>query len=131
MMPAMPEQAGSSLRVFLVEDEAMIAMYIEDLLTDLGYQVVATAGRLQEALRKARADSFDIALLDINLGGDVVHPVADVIDGRGIPFVYVTGYGSAGTGMLAHAPTLQKPFTRDALQATMERALKAPGSRHS
>lgn len=123
------QPADSGVRVFLVEDEAMIAMYVEDLLTELGYNVVATAGRLQEALRIAGHDSFDVAVLDVNLGGDDVHPVADVIDGRGIPLLYVTSYGPAGTGMLAHVPTLQKPFAREALQAAMQRALAATGLR--
>lgn len=103
----------------------MIAMYIEDLLTELGHQVVATAGRLEDALRIAGSDSYDIAVLDVNLGGDFTYPVAEIIGGRGIPFVYVTGYGSAGTGVYARAPTLQKPFSREGLQAVIQRALDA------
>jgi CheY-like chemotaxis protein len=125
MTQATPQHGGPGLRVFLVEDEALIAMYVEDLLTELGYRVVATAGRLEDALRIASQGSFDIAVLDMNLGGELTHPVARVIHGLGIPFVYVTGYGTTGADVPAAAPTLQKPFVREALQAVMRRALGA------
>src|SRR5271165_2043073 len=91
----MTEQAETRSRVLLVEDEAMIAMLIEDMLADLGCDVVATAGQLGEAVSLARSGSFDLAFLDLNLRGVPSYPVAQALRERGIPFAFVTGYGTA------------------------------------
>ena len=89
----------------------MIAMLIEDMVLELGYEVAGTVARLEEALQAA-AGSFDLAILDVNLGGVASYPVADVLRRRGIPFAFVTGYGTAGIdATYAGAPVLQKPFT--------------------
>ena len=117
----MTEQTETRSRVLLVEDEAMIAMLIEDMLADLGCDVVATAGQLDEAVSLARSGSFDLAFLDLNLRGVPSYPVAQALRERGIPFAFVTGYGTAGADP-AHAdvPVLQKPFREGHLGAVVQ-----------
>jgi hypothetical protein len=78
-------------RALVVEDEIMVAMYVEDLLTDLGYEVAAIATGFEQALPLARDGSFDFAVLDINLAGRLSFPIADVLRERGIPFVFASG----------------------------------------
>lgn len=80
-------------RVLVVEDELLIAMLIEDILADCDCRVVGPCSSLPDALTVARTESFDIALLDVNLRGQKVYPVADVLDERGIPFLFLSGYG--------------------------------------
>jgi DNA-binding response OmpR family regulator len=82
-----------SKRVLLVDDEALIAMDAEDVLIDAGYCVVGPAHRLEFALKLAREAPLDAAVLDVNLAGLAVWPVADSLFARGIPFVLLTGFG--------------------------------------
>ena len=99
------------LRVLVVEDEMMVSMLIEDMLTDLGCMVVGPAARLDEAIDLARAADIDCAVLDVNLGGQPIFPLADLLRERGLPFAFATGYGDAGLRDVDHgAPVLQKPF---------------------
>jgi CheY-like chemotaxis protein len=99
------------LRVLVVEDEMMVSMLIEDMLTDLGCTVVGPAARLDEAFDLARAADIDCAVLDVNLGGQPIFPLADLLRERGLPFAFATGYGDAGLREVDHgAPVLQKPF---------------------
>jgi len=99
------------LRVLVVEDEMMVSMLIEDMLTDLGCMVVGPASRLDEAIDLARAADIDCAVLDVNLGGQPIFPLADLLRERGLPFAFATGYGDAGLRDVDHgAPVLQKPF---------------------
>src|SRR5258708_39391429 len=81
--------------VFLVEDEVMIRMMVADMLEELGYRVVAEAGEINEAIRLAQSAEFDLAILDVNVNGKVISPVADLITARNRPFIFATGYGSA------------------------------------
>jgi CheY-like chemotaxis protein len=113
---------GARSRVLLVEDEAMIAMLMEDMLSELECDVVATVGELQEALAIAGTGAFDLAFLDVNLRGSPVYPVAAALCARGIPFAFVTGYGTSGVDP-AHpdAPVLQKPFQGRDLEAVLAR----------
>jgi DNA-binding response OmpR family regulator len=106
-------------RALVVEDEIMVAMYVEDLLTDLGYEVAAIATGFDQALPLARDESFDFAVLDINLAGRLSFPIADVLRERGIPFLFASGYGSKGVSDdYRNAVRLQKPFaSRDLAQA--------------
>lgn len=114
-------------RVLLVEDEGMIAMLIEDMLVDLGFEVAETAARLDNALRAAETGSFDLALLDLNLDGTESYPVADILRARDIPIIFASGYGSTGLGAAyAGTPILQKPFHLADLEAATSRAL-SPG----
>ena len=82
--------------VFLVEDEVMIRMMVADMLNELGYTVAAEAGEIGEAIRLAQSTYFDLAILDVNVNGKVISPVADLLKARGRPFIFATGYGSSG-----------------------------------
>lgn len=113
-------------RIFIVEDEYLIRMLLEDMLSELGFSVAAMAGNLSEACDLAKATELDIAILDVNLDGEDVFPVAEILSGRGKPFVFVTGYG--GQGLPDHyrgRPTLQKPFQIEDLRATLVSSLAA------
>ncbi|HWA62741.1 MAG TPA: response regulator [Caulobacteraceae bacterium] len=98
-------------RVLVVEDEAMVAMLIEDLLADLGCEVAALACTATEAVDCARGERYDAALLDVNLGqGETSFAAAEVIIGRGLPFAFLTGYGLLGVRPdLRDRPVLSKP----------------------
>jgi DNA-binding response OmpR family regulator len=112
--------AGAGFRrALLVEDEIMVAMYVEDLLTELGFEVAGMATNLNQALPLAREGAFDFAVLDINLAGQLSLPVADVLRERGIPFLFASGYGSKGVREeYRNAIRIQKPFvSRDLAQA--------------
>lgn len=126
----MDSEIGSTLsqrrRVLVVEDELLIGMLLEDMLNDLGYEVVATVGRLEEALQMAREAAVDVAILDVNLNGQEVYPVADVLAGRNIPFVFASGYGDNGLpAPHQNRPTLPKPFQQELLQSRLAALLAA------
>ena len=117
-MTALPSER--SWRVFVVEDEMLLALMIEDMLADLGHQVVALATRLEPAVALARTVEADVAILDINLAGARSFPIADVLQSRGIPFVFATGYGSLGLNEAhAGALTVKKPFEAKDLSAAI------------
>jgi CheY-like chemotaxis protein len=118
--------APAMRRVFVVEDEYLIRMLLEDMLTDLGYTIAATAGNLNEASELAKATEADFAILDVNLDGQEVFPVADILAARGLPFVFVTGYGGQGLpDSYRNRPTLQKPFQIDELKTTLATSFPA------
>lgn len=103
---------GRKCRVLIVEDEAMISMLIEDMVLDLGCDIVGPAARLDHALTLALQAEIDIGVLDINVDGSVVFPVADVLRFRGIPFVFSTGYDVRSLPeRFQGSPTLTKPFS--------------------
>ena len=115
--------AGCS--VFLVEDEVMIRMMVADMLEELGFSVAAEAGEINEAIKLAQSTSFDLAILDVNVNGKVISPVAELIQARNLPFIFATGYGSSGLPeQYRDRPALQKPFQLDALGKTIEAALR-------
>jgi DNA-binding response OmpR family regulator len=80
-------------RVLLVEDEALVALFTADVLTEAGYDVVGPADRLESAMELAGTETLDAAVLDVNLAGVSVWPAAEVLNGRGIPFILVSGFG--------------------------------------
>jgi CheY-like chemotaxis protein len=101
----------AGLRVLVVEDEMMVSMLIEDMLGDLGCAVVGPAARLDEAMELARTCEIDCAVLDVNLGGQPIFPLADLLRELGRPFAFATGYGDAGIREEDRGtPVLQKPF---------------------
>src|SRR3569623_3064695 len=101
----------NGLRVLVVEDEMMVSMLIEDMLSDMGCTVIGPASRLDEATELARAGDIDCAVLDVNLGGQPIFPVADLLRERGCPFAFAPGYGDAGLREADRGtPVLQKPF---------------------
>ena len=99
------------LSLFLVEDEVLIRMMIVQMVEELGHRVVAEAGSVDEALPLAETAEFDLALLDVNLAGESIVPVAITIERRGLPFPFVTGYGPAALpGPFHGSAVLRKPF---------------------
>lgn len=106
------------LRMMIVEDETMVAMMVEDLLETFGCEVVAVAGTVKQALEFVATENVTIdgAILDVNIGGEKVFPVADALAARGISFIFATGYGASGIdpGFEEH-PVIAKPFRVAAL----------------
>jgi CheY-like chemotaxis protein len=112
----------SGLRLLVVEDEALVAMMIQDYLADLGCVVVGVAASVAKGLAaiEDKASILDGAVLDVNLGGEKVYPVAERLVERGIPFIFSTGYGLAGIAPdFARIPTLSKPFAPRDLAAML------------
>ncbi len=104
-------------RVLLVEDEALVAMMIQETLTEFGFQVIGPISTASEALSSARESHVDAAVLDINLGDGLVYTVAEILSKRGVPFVFVTGYDADSVDTrFSGVPILQKPIERDMLQ---------------
>jgi CheY-like chemotaxis protein len=98
-------------RTLIVEDEAIVAMLVEDMLTDIGCKVLATAPTIPVALDLVAKLAMELAVVDVNLRGQTSYPVADALRARGIPFLFVTGYGAeALDDGYRHHRTLQKPF---------------------
>ncbi|MCF8504284.1 MAG: response regulator [Caulobacter sp.] len=110
------------LRLFLVEDEALVAMLLEDMLSDLGCVVVDIAGSLSEALGRLDGigDRADGAILDVNLGGEQVYPFADALADCKLPFLFATGYGRMGvSARYPSTPVLAKPYGAEELAAAL------------
>ena len=111
-------------RVLVVEDEAMIAMLVEDMVLDFGSEVVGPVANMKDAINLARSAELDAAILDINVGGSVIFPVADILSERGIPLIFATGYGSKGLPpRFQNSPTLPKPFSYQSLEEALRSAL--------
>jgi CheY-like chemotaxis protein len=111
-------------RVLIVEDESLVALFVEDCLRDAGYDVVATASNLQQALVLARSLEFDAAVLDINLKGDFSFPVADLLFQRNIPFVVCTGYNTTDMPLaIRTALALSKPVEPKRLTAALAKCM--------
>lgn len=108
-------------RVLIVEDEMLVAMLVEQMMQELGHEVIACAQQLEEAESIARRENFDVAILDMNLNGKKSFPVAQILTDRGIPYIFASGYGTAGlTDPFREVPVLCKPFAL----AQMEQMLK-------
>ena len=115
----------AGVRVLVVEDEGAIAMLIEEMLEDLGCEIVASVARLAAAQDRARTAQIDLAILDVNLAGERVFPVAQILRSRGIAFLFSTGYGASGVpAEFADYPVLHKPFSEGELQHKMGMALR-------
>jgi CheY-like chemotaxis protein len=112
--------------VFLLEDEALIRMMIAEMLEELGHRIVAQTSSIQEGKALAETAVFDLALLDVNVAGDNIAPVAEIIARRGLPFLFVTGYArGAIPEPFKDRPVLQKPFLilklKDAIDGMLDR----------
>ncbi|UGB39484.1 response regulator [Frateuria soli] len=107
------EKTSGPWRILLVEDEMLVAMLLEDMLSEAGHTIVGPMARIDQAVEAARTKAIDLAILDVNLGGEEVYPVAEALAAREIPFAFATGYGAQGLREPWQArPTLQKPFHR-------------------
>ena len=116
----MTDSATATPRVLVVEDEYLIRMLLEDMLADLGFGVGAAVGTIAEASEFAANGDFNVAILDVNLDGQEIFPVADILAKRGLPFVFVTGYGENSLPEPYRGrPALQKPFQAEQLKAAL------------
>ena len=105
------------VRVLVVEDEAAISLLLEDMLLDFGCEVIGPAARLAAALDVVGRETIDLAILDVNVAGEPIYPVAEALAQQGVPFVFSTGYGSAGIkDVYRDRPVLQKPFAQHDLK---------------
>jgi len=119
-----PSGAAGKRRVLVVEDEMLIGMLLEDMLTDLGHEVAAILPRLKEAMAAVDRETYDLAILDVHLHGESAFPVAEALIAKGIPFVFATGYGERGLPENYRGrPVLQKPFAKDDLERVLQKLL--------
>lgn len=122
----MGELAG--LRVLLVEDEGGVALLLEDMLEELGCEVAASVARISRALEAVRSQSFDLAVLDVNVGGETSFDLARLLLDRGTPFLFSTGYGATGLPAdLVSCPVLSKPFTMESLRRKIQECMESGG----
>jgi DNA-binding NtrC family response regulator len=113
-------------RVLVVEDEYLVALTVEDVLSEAGCIVVGPFGRVQDALAAATVEVVDAALLDVNVAGEMVFPVAYLLEEQGTPFLFVTGYGrSILPNDRSHWEACTKPFEPERLAECLARKLKA------
>jgi len=114
----------ANARIFLVEDEDIVAMLTEDFLSVLGHEVTFSAATLQAGLKIANNEHFDLGILDINLRGEQSFQIADILTSRGIPYLFVSGYSEQGIdSRFANIGSLQKPFTLRSLELKIAQIL--------
>jgi CheY-like chemotaxis protein len=131
-MKAGPIVALNGLRILVVEDELLAVMTLEDLLHDAGCVIIATVSRVGPALEVVREAEIDIALLDVNLAGERVYPVAEVLAVRRVPFLFMTGYSREMLpASYASRPVVTKPFTSAELIDGISGALGNDGQRRA
>jgi CheY-like chemotaxis protein len=117
--PARPQPLGGR-RVLVVEDEALVAMMMKEMLVELDFEVVGPFGNLGDAAAGLLVDGIAAAVLDVNVGGEPIYPFAARIAERGVPLVFVTGYTrEAIDERFAAVPVLQKPIERDAMRRVL------------
>jgi CheY-like chemotaxis protein len=104
----------SENKVLVVEDEFLVLLVLTEMLEELGYQIAATAARLEDAIVLAKSGDFDLAILDVNLGGERSYPVADILNAAAKPFLFSTGYDRLD-GRYRQYPRLQKPYRQEDL----------------
>jgi CheY-like chemotaxis protein len=110
------QKTSGPWRILLVEDEMLVAMLLEDMLGEAGHTIIGPMAKVDQAVEAARTETIDLAILDVNVGGDEVYPVAEALAARDIPFAFATGYGAQGLREeWQDRPTLQKPFHRNDL----------------
>jgi CheY-like chemotaxis protein len=107
----MTERSLRGLRLLVVEDEVLVALMIEDMLAELGCVIAGMVASVPKALDIARSAPLEGAVLDINVAGEAIYPVAQILMERGVPFLFTTGYDPSGIDRrFAHAPVVRKPF---------------------
>lgn len=119
-----PHSGLQGASILVVEDETLITMLLEDILSELGCSLAGSAATLRQAQDMAQTLSPQAAILDVNLGGDPVFPVAEQLVARNIPIVFASGYGSSGLPERWQGyPTLPKPFLPDQVESILRRVL--------
>jgi CheY-like chemotaxis protein len=120
----MRRQVNAARSILIVEDEPLIAMMLEDFLLSLGHEVRATCDSVGEAMKAVQAGNFDLAILDVNLKGESVWPVAAELRGRAIPFILASGgHVDPPPAEFASVPMIDKPYTIDRVTPALEAAL--------
>jgi CheY-like chemotaxis protein len=115
-------------RVLVVEDEVLVAALLEDRLEAMGCHVIGPAAAIEDALELLKTEEIDAAVLDVNIGGKKVFPVADALAAKDIPFLFATAYGAAGvTDRHSRRAVLDKPYHERALEHALRSALQARG----
>ena len=115
---------SASRLILVVEDEPLIAMMLEDFLETLGHRVHASCDSVTDAIGEAEKGGFDLAILDVNLGGEVAWPVAHKLREKQIPFVIATGgHVDPPPAEFANVPVIEKPYTVDRVSPALEAAL--------
>ena len=122
-------EALQGVKVLVVEDEYLVAALMEDILESAGCVVAGPIPRLAQALDAANREACDVAVLDVNLAGERVYPVADILAQRNVPFVFLTGYGVL-PGEYANRPRLCKPFKMADLLDTLSDIVKTAPASH-
>jgi len=118
--------AAASRCILIAEDEMLVALMLEDMLTDMGFRTVMAA-RVGKAARIAATTDVDCAILDINLDGEPSYPVAEELRRRGVPIVFSTGYGVASLrAEYRDCPILSKPYSEQELERILTQVLPAP-----
>jgi len=113
-------------RIMVVEDETVVAFALCEALAQMDFDVVGPFGSIDDAYDAAKSLDLDAAILDVNLNGKMIYSVADVLRERGLPFVFVTGYGAESIEPRFHdVPVLQKPVEREILNRIFGRGAKA------
>lgn len=121
----------SGLKILVVEDEAIVSFMIEQVLSDLGCSAVWLAASIEEAEDVLNRNQPDMAILDVNVGGDLVFPIAQRLERDGIPFVFTTGYGRSGLlQSWLHCKVVHKPYDVEMLLAALDAAWTARNQAH-
>jgi two-component system, chemotaxis family, sensor kinase Cph1 len=116
-------------RLLLVEDEVLVGLFMREMLDDLGFDATEPCRSLADGMAAARGETFDGAILDMNLNGESVYPLADYLAGQNVPFVFVTGYSADVVAeRFTKIPIIQKPVAADALARILNRHLGAPAA---
>ena len=110
-------------RILVVEDEALIAVMVEDMLLEMGCHVVGPAATIESALALARSEQIDGAVLDVNVRGERIDPVADALLARAVPMLFATGYGEVKLANGAVATVIDKPYTQEKLARGLSAAM--------
>jgi len=125
MTDALPVGRLAGLRILLVEDEFLVSLALEDDLKTLGATLVGPFNDLISGLSAAQTERFDLAVLDVNLGGTMVYPLAEDLMRRGVPFLFLSGYTAADMpSRFADIPRIAKPADTSRLVATIQALLK-------
>lgn len=123
MVQAEDPDVLKGLRVLIVEDETLISMLFEDILAEFDCEIVGPAFNIRQATELATEAEIDAAVLDVNLGGDPIFPVAEILATRGVPLIFSSGYGATGLpDRWQNQPTLPKPFTSNEVAEALRQA---------